>query len=156
MRKKDQTPNPWACAEIEIRYRPALHLSNRPYINSSRDGVAVIRQAWNADTLEYREEVKAVMLNRRHRVLGIVDISAGGISGTVADPRVILGPAIKAGASGIILAHNHPSGNPKPSAEDLNLTKKIKAGAAFFDINVLDHVIITADGFTSMADEGMI
>lgn len=156
MRKKDQTQSPWACAEIEIRYRPTLRHANRPYIKTSSDGADVIRQAWNADTLEYREEFKAVMLNRRNRVLGIVDISAGGISGTLADPRIILGPAIKAGASGIILAHNHPSGIYQPSQEDISLTKKIKAGAAFFDIQVLDHIIITADGFTSMADEGII
>jgi DNA repair protein RadC len=89
-------------------------------------------------------------------VLGVVDISQGGLSGTVADPKVIFAAALKSCASGIVLAHNHPSGKLDPSREDIALTNKIKAGAELLDLKVLDHLIISKDSYYSFADEGMM
>jgi DNA repair protein RadC len=89
-------------------------------------------------------------------VLGVVDISQGGLSGTVADPKVIFAAALKSCASGIVLAHNHPSGELDPSREDIALTNKIKAGAELLDLKVLDHLIISKDSYYSFADEGMM
>ena len=97
-----------------------------------------------------------MLLNRANRVLGLIDISLGGTAGTIADPKVIFAAAIKSNACGIILVHNHPSGNLKPSQQDLDLTRKIKAGGQLLDIVVMDHMIITSEGFFSFADEGLM
>ena len=98
-----------------------------------------------------------MLLNRSNRVLGIAHISKGGITGTVTDLRIILQYAISGNASGIILAHNHPSGNLKPSEADLSLTKKVVHAAELMDIKVMDHLIIVAEQqYFSMADEGLI
>ncbi len=106
--------------------------------------------------MELREEFKILLLNRANKVLGLVNISTGGVSGTVSDPKIIFASALKANASGIILAHNHPSGNLKPSEADLNLTNKVKKAGQLLEIAVLDHIILTSEQYFSMADEGMI
>jgi len=97
-----------------------------------------------------------MLLNRANKVLGIAQISQGGISGTVTDVRIILQYALKANASGIILCHNHPSGNMEPSESDLKITSKLKEAAIIHDITLLDHLIITNEGYHSLADNGYI
>ena len=97
-----------------------------------------------------------MLLNRANKVIGLVDISVGGFAGTIADPKVIFGAALKAGASSLILAHNHPSGNLKPSKADISLTHKLISAGSFLDISVFDHIIITAEGYLSFADECLI
>ena len=86
----------------------------------------------------------------------MADISLGGTAGTIADPKIIFAAAIKSNACGIILLHNHPSGNLKPSQQDLDLTRKIKAGGQILDIGVMDHLIITSEGYFSFVDEGLM
>lgn len=106
---------------------------------------------------DYNYEVFAVVfLNRANRIKHFEIISKGGLTGTIADPRVILKKAVEKDATSIILTHNHPSGNLKPSIADEELTQKIKNAAGYFDIKVLDHIIVSEDGFYSFADEGMI
>ena len=83
-------------------------------------------------------------------------LSSGGITGTVADPRNILQAAILSNATGIILCHNHPSGNLEPSSFDEAITSKIKEAAAYLDIRIMDHIILTSESFYSFADEGLI
>ena len=83
-------------------------------------------------------------------------MSKGGITGTVADPRVILKKALEEDATSIVLCHNHPSGNPQPSRADEELTKKIKEAATYFDIKVIDHIIVSEEGFYSFADDGIL
>ncbi len=95
-----------------------------------------------------------IYLNRRNRVICHEVISYGGITGTVVDTRVILKRAIEENATSIILSHNHPSGNCRPSGQDKLLTEKIKSAALFFDISVLDHLIVSDEGYYSFADEG--
>jgi DNA repair protein RadC len=97
-----------------------------------------------------------MLLNRSNRVLGIVNIASGGMASCVIDPKLIFVSAIKSAASSIILAHSHPSGNIKPSNEDISLTRKIKEGGKLLDITVLDHIIVTSEDFTSFADEGLV
>lgn len=104
----------------------------------------------------FLEEFKIILLNRANKVLGICPISLGGISGTIADPKLIFATALKASASGIILAHNHPSGNLKPSQVDIQLTKKLVEAGKFLDLGILDHLIIGSEGYLSFADEGLI
>ena len=95
-------------------------------------------------------------MNRANRIIGVMDASSGGITGTVADPRIILCAAIKCCAVNIIIAHNHPSGSLKPSRADEQLTVKIKEAARWLDISVLDHIIISTEGYYSFADEGLM
>jgi len=95
-------------------------------------------------------------LNRRNRVLGLVNISSGGFSGTVADPKVIFTSALKACASGIILCHNHPSGELDPSSEDLALTRRLKEAGKLLDLQILDHLIISQHGYYSFGDDGIL
>lgn len=102
------------------------------------------------------EEFWILFLNRNNRVIQKSCISKGGISGTVVDVRLILKPAIECMASGIILGHNHPSGNLKPSQEDINLTQKVKQAAKLLDIALMDHLIIGDQNYYSFADEGII
>ena len=106
---------------------------------------------------DYKHEVFAVLfLNRANKVNHFEIISEGGITGTVADPRIILKKALEEDAVSLILCHNHPSGSLKPSKQDQELTLKIKEAAKYFDINVLDHLIVGDDGFYSFADAGIL
>lgn len=107
--------------------------------------------------MDLPHEVFAVIfLNRANRIKHFEIISSGGMTGTVADPRIILKKALEEEAVSIILSHNHPSGNLKPSKADQELTEKIKHAAKYFDINVLDHIIVSNEGYYSFADEGVM
>lgn len=141
-------------AALELgRRRQSISALNKPVIKSSGD-IACHLQTMLRD---YPYEVFAVVfLNRANAVIHFEIISEGGITGTVADPRVILKKAVQEDAISIILCHNHPSGSLKPSRNDVDLTVKIKEAARYLDINVIDHIIVSQDGYTSMADEGLI
>ncbi len=102
------------------------------------------------------EEFWILLLNRANQVLEIRPISKGGISGTVVDPKMIFHEALQLRASGIILSHNHPSTNPRPSESDIQLTRKLKEGGKMLEISILDHIIIAGSSFYSFADEGML
>jgi DNA repair protein RadC len=103
-----------------------------------------------------KEMFGVVFLNRANKINHFEIVSQGGITGTVADPRVILKKALEEDAVNIILCHNHPSGNLKPSKADEELTSKIREAAAYLDIKVLDHIIVSDEGYFSFADEGMM
>ncbi len=141
-------------AEINVTYRPKFKASERPKVGSSKDLYSILFNNWDLNKIELQEQFKIVLLNRANKVLGIYEISTGGMSGTVADPKLIFATALKACASSIILSHNHPSGNLKPSSADLQLTQKIVKGGEMLDIAVLDHIILTSEGYYSFADEG--
>jgi DNA repair protein RadC len=102
------------------------------------------------------EEFWIILLNRANHVLKKVQISSGGVSGTVADPKIIFKTALENLASAVILVHNHPSGNLKPSEADDSLTKKLKYAGALLDIPILDHIIFTNSNYFSFADENKI
>ncbi|MBP7555447.1 MAG: DNA repair protein RadC [Chitinophagaceae bacterium] len=106
---------------------------------------------------DYRIEVFGVIfLNRANRVVHFEIISQGGITATIVDPRIVISKALDHQAVGLILCHNHPSGNLKPSMADKSLTRKLMEAASLFDIQVLDHLIVTKNGYTSFADEGLL
>ncbi len=146
--------NLFQICEITVNYSSKVKASNRPKIAGSRDAYELVLPLW--DDLEYRESFAILLMNRANRALGIAQVSHGGISGTVADPKVIFQHALKANASSLILLHNHPSGNTQPSEADIHLTKKLVEGGKLLDISVLDHLIVTTDGYYSFADEGLI
>lgn len=143
-------------AEVELVYKTKVKASERPLIRDSKDIHDVLKQIWDENKIEMVEEFKVLFLNRANRIIGVYDASSGGITGTVADPRLILAAALKSLAISIVLCHNHPSGSFKPSRADEELTIKIKEAAKYHDIRVIDHIIITAEGYYSFADEGLI
>ncbi|WP_339881165.1 JAB domain-containing protein [uncultured Algoriphagus sp.] len=141
-------------AEIKLSYSAKIKASLRPRVESSRHVYEVFAKAWDQDRIEFVEDFKVMLLSRANRVLGIVTISSGGTAGTVVDIKLVYAAAIKSNSSSVIIAHNHPSGNMRPSEQDKRLTQRIKQAGNILDIPVLDHVIITADGYYSFADEG--
>jgi DNA repair protein RadC len=146
----------WEVAEIQLSYKSNVKPSLRPKITSSRDAHEVLKRVWNDSVIELCEQFKVIFTNRANKVLGVFEVSTGGIAGTVADPKLIFVAALKAGATGLILSHNHPSGNLTPSHADIELTKKIKEGGRLLEIQVLDHIIITSENYYSFADEGLL
>ena len=146
----------YTVAEVELVYKSKVKASNRPVIASSKDAYGVLKQSWDENKIEFVEQFKVMFLNKANKVLGIYDVSTGGISGTVADPRVIFAAALKCNCCSILLSHNHPSGNLKPSRQDEELTQKIKQGGQLLDIKILDHIIITNESYFSFADEGLL
>ena len=143
-------------AEVSLVYRTKVKASERLQIRCSKDAFDIFMENWDQDTIEHSEEFKLMLLTRSNKVLGIASISKGGINGTVTDVRVILQYAIKANASGLIVCHNHPSGNLQPSESDTAITRKIKESAILMDIQLLDHLIINSDNYYSFADNGLI
>ena len=124
-------------------------------ICSSREVSEFAKRIFPVDTT-YREAMICLFLNRANKIIGYATMSIGGTSGTMCDPKMIFQHALLSNASSIILVHNHPSGQLKPSNEDLKLTKKIKDGGNFLDIKLLDHLIITEESYYSFADEGTL
>lgn len=143
-------------SEISVSYRPQK--AHRPKIATSHDSMIIARQFFPDETIELQERFIVMYLNRANRVIGIYPLSVGGITGTVADPRLILAVALKVVATNIILVHNHPSGNLQPSRVDEDLTRRIKEAALYMDIKVLDHIILGPNDseYYSFADEGLL
>jgi DNA repair protein RadC len=142
--------------EVELVYKSKLKASLRPVLKDSKDVYALLLQTWDQNKIELQEQFKILLLNRGNKVLGIYEASTGGIAGTVADPRLIFITALKGNACNIVLAHNHPSGNLKPSKADEALTQKLIDAGNFLDIRVLDHLIISPESYYSFADEGLM
>ena len=143
-------------AEVKLTYRSKVKPTDLPKITCSEDTYNLLSTGWDPGKLEFVEQFKVLLLNRANKVLGLYELSSGGVAGTVADPKLIFIAALKACASAIILCHNHPSGSTQPSAADIQLTKKIKEGGALLDIAVLDHLILTSEEYYSFADEGLL
>ena len=124
-------------------------------ITSSKDAADYMRQFFS-DDIEIYESMFLLLLNRANNTIGWAKISQGGITGTVCDPRIVMKYAVDSLATGVILCHNHPSGNLQPSRADEEITNKCKMALNYLDIKVLDHIILTADNYYSFADEGML
>jgi DNA repair protein RadC len=135
------------------RRRKASEPLKRPKITSSQDVYELMKpHLWD---LPY-EEFWILLLNQANIVLKKTKISVGGVAGTVADPKLILKAALEELASGIVLVHNHPSGNLQPSQADINLTHKIKEGAKWMDIKLIDHLIFTDQNCYSFLESGLL
>ena len=143
-------------AEIQLTYKSNVKPSLRPKITSSKDAYGVLLENWDGSQIELLEQFKVMLLNRANKVLGIFNLSTGGVTGTVADPKIIFAAALKTTACGIILSHNHPSGNVRASQADIELTRKIRDGGRLLDIQLLDHIIVTREEYLSFADEGLL
>jgi DNA repair protein RadC len=142
--------------EFSITLSHKVKASDLFTVTTSSDVAEVARKCFNDGEIEWRECFLVIALSKANKVIGFHRVSSGGLTGTVADPRIILQFALLSNACSLILSHNHPSGSLKPSRADEELTQKIKTAASYLDIKVLDHVIITAEGYYSFADEGVI
>ena len=148
------TPNP-TLAEIELSYRPKK--AHHPIIKNSADVYFHLLRFFPEETISLQARFAAGYVNRANRLIGVCNISTGGITGTVAGPRLIMAVALKSGATGIILAHNHPSGNLQPSIQDKEITRKIVEACKLLDIVFLDHLILVPqEAYFSFADEGLL
>jgi DNA repair protein RadC len=153
----DRTPN---LAELKMSYRRRRSRRPKPVddtrhaIVDSKSCEAYLRQIWNQDTLELREEFVMVCLNGAHHAMGWVNISSGGLDSALADSRIIFGVALQTASAAIVVAHNHPSGSLKPSPHDLATTKRLRSAGEILSITLLDHLIITRDAYFSFADSG--
>lgn len=124
-------------------------------IKTSRESYDYMKEFY-VGSMEIYESFFIILLNRANNTIGYAMISQGGITGTVVDPRIIAKFIADSLATGLIMGHNHPSGNKFPSEQDKSITAKIKSMASYFDTSVLDHIILTEDDYYSFADEGML
>ena len=125
-------------------------------IRDSESAADLCRKCFEADLIDWREEFIVIALNRANKVLGFYKISSGGVGGTVCDPKIVFQFALLSNASRLVLSHNHPSGNLQPSEGDREITRKIVKGGEMLDIQILDHIIVTSEGYTSFCDEGWL
>ena len=141
--------------ELTLKYKSGL--IKKVQIKSSKDAADYLRLMFEDDTMEISESVVVVYLNRSNNSIGWFKVSQGGISGTVIDVRLVLVTALKCLASGMIICHNHPSGNISPSDADVKITQKLKEAGNLMSVQLLDHIILTPDGgYYSFADEGKL
>jgi DNA repair protein RadC len=141
-------------AALELgRRRQNGSVQEKPQIRSSRDAYLNLQDLMAELP---HEEFWVLLLNRANLIIGRERISAGGISGTVVDPKLVFRKALEHSACAIILSHNHPSGNLTPSKADIDLTRKLRSAGESLDISVLDHLIIAEKGYYSFADEGLM
>lgn len=149
--------NSWKnVSEIDLIYKTKIKNSQRPHVTSSQYAYSLIKDCWDPGKIEFLEQFKVLLLNQSNKVLGIYEVSSGGITSTVVDVRLLFAAALKAGAAGLIIAHNHPSGNVLPSEPDKHITKKISMAGEVLDIKLLDHLIVTSEHYYSFADQGAL
>ena len=142
----------YTVGEVELSYKPKFKSLHQ--VTCSEDAYKYLLPTYKEGTICYKEYFKVLFLNQAKQVLGYTLISEGGITETCADVRVILQAALLTNSVALILAHNHPSGNLKPSRQDMEITKQVKEAAQLMRIKVLDHLIITDTGYYSFSDEG--
>jgi DNA repair protein RadC len=141
-------------SEIHVSYKPGLISSK--IINDSNAAFDIPVTLFPQETICLQEQFVVLYLNRANRVIGSYQLSKGGLTGTIADVILILCVALKTLVTGLILAHNHPSGNLKPSEADIQLIQKLKDASKLMDIEWLDHMILNSNGYFSFTKDGII
>jgi len=142
--------------EIKLHYKRKTKAEFRIQMKSSEDVYDYAKTIWETDTIDLFESSYCLFLDRKNAVIGWLKIASGGLDCTFIDPRLILATALKCAARYIILMHNHPSGNLKPSASDISLTRKLKEASELLEIPLLDHLIVTSEDHFSFANEGYL
>lgn len=140
--------------EVKLSYKPKF--KNQQKVTCSEDAYKYMLSTYKKETICYKEYFKVLLLNQANQILGYTLISEGGLTETIADIRLIFQAALLTNSVALILAHNHPSGNLKPSPEDIRLTKQVREAAQIMRIKVLDHIILSDTEYYSFADEGML
>lgn len=147
------TDDYYSVSEIKLSYYSKIKAADRPQIKCSHDSYSVFRRHWEDDKLDFVEQSKLLLLNQANRVLGIYNLSLGCTASTIVDTRMVFAAALKANASKIVLAHNHPSENLELSASDREVTNRLRQAGVVMSLPLLDHLIVTRRGFYSFADE---
>jgi DNA repair protein RadC len=143
--------------EISIGYKYLSSIENRPKITDTIEAYRICKLLIDADKIGIQEQFVILYLNNSNVVIGSCNAFTGGLTGTVVDVKIVVATALKLMTSGVIICHNHPSGNTKPSTQDIALTKKIKSALEFMDMKLIDHIIITPfDTYTSFTQEGLL
>jgi len=142
------------CAEIQLHYKRRL-FENSQYINDPETAVNVLRSHIDTNRIDLKEFFWVLLLSNANRLLGISEVAVGVTTGVIVPIREIIQLALLANATGIIAFHNHPSGKLIPSDADKRYTKKLRKSAKLFEINLLDHIIITSESFISLHEEGL-
>lgn len=143
-------------AEVGLHYvRADLHNLISPKIGSSSDAARILRPFFST-CMQHHESFFMLCLTNNNEVIAAYKVSQGGLTGTVADVRMIYQTALLCNAAAIVIAHNHPSGTTRASQADLAITKRIKEAGQILDIKLIDHIILTADAYTSFGDEGWL
>ena len=146
----------FSVTEVELIYRNKVNPKERPKVKSSSTAYAIFMEAWDMNKIELVEQFSILLLDRSNSCIGISNVSQGGISACIVDPKVIFATALKARASSLILAHNHPSGNLTPSKADVSITESLIAGGKLLDLSILDHLIVTPTNYYSFADDSAL
>lgn len=141
-------------AEVTLQYKPTCKKQGK--VISSDEAYNIFLPTFREGTMEYREYAKVLYLNQASEVIAYNTVSEGGLTETAVDVRMILQGALLTNATQIILAHNHPSGNLKPSSQDDMLTRKVQKACEVMRVHFTDHLILSADGYYSYRDEGRI
>lgn len=141
-------------AEVKLTYKTSVKTSERFKISNSADCYKIFLQFFDADTIEHKESAWALFLNQSNQVISITKISEGSVNATLIDPKLIFQAALLVNAISVIIAHNHPSGNLTASLSDRQMTKKLADAAKVLEMNLLDHLVITNEGYYSFADDG--
>lgn len=142
--------------EVCLTYKKKAKITNEtPIISSPEDAYAIFMKYWE-DDLNLLERAKALFLDTKNRVIGITSLSAGGINGTVIDTRILFSTALQALATAVIIAHNHPSGDVKPSDTDKSLTDCLEKCGKLLDIQVVDHLVLSDECFYSFSSQQII
>jgi DNA repair protein RadC len=142
----------YTVGEVELSYKPKFKKLHK--VASSEDAYRYLLPTYREGTICYKEYFKVLFLNQANQVLGYTLISEGGITETSVDVRIILQAALLTNSVALVLAHNHPSGSMKPSRQDMEITKQVKEAARLMRITVIDHLILTDEGYYSFSDEG--
>jgi DNA repair protein RadC len=142
--------------EVELIYRNKMPPSSRPSVKASDQAYDLLLKSWDMNKIELQEQFRVMLLDRKKSCIGISTIATGGISNCLVDLKLVFATALKASASSIIIAHNHPSGNVTPSEEDKTLTARFAQAGRILELPVIDHLIVTREGYTSLADEGLL
>jgi len=148
--------NLFKVSEVSVSYKTKVKASERPQLKSSKEVFELLLRIYDENTIELKEYFKIVLLNSANKVLGVHNLSEGGINGVIADVRQIMQIAILTNATGIIISHNHPSGNTTPSTQDERITNAVKDACDIMNIRLFDHLIVTTENYFSFADEGLI
>ena len=155
MKQKKQKEDVCSFNEILLKKGKKVCTLSNGYIHNAKEAEEIIRMFYK-DDIELYESFFVLCMNNANKPIGFAKISQGGIQGTVIDVRIVCKFAIETLATGIVIAHNHPSGIKKPSSEDIKLTKKIKEALDIFNIRCIDHIILTVNDYYSFSDEGTL
>lgn len=142
--------------EFKISLKKKRSFEEMFLISNSKSAADLCRNCFDSDLIDWKEEFIVIALSKANKVLGFYKISSGGVTGTVCDPKVIFQFALLSNACRLILSHNHPSGNLKASVGDRDITDKLVKGGNLLDIEIVDHIIVTSEGYTSFSDEGWL